>query len=578
MAVMIPDALPIKTNAAETDLFNRFRAELPDEDYIVLHSLGLARHERKRWGESDFVVIGPEGIFVLEIKGGSVSCYNGNWTYEDLWNGKRRTSREGPFEQAKSGLFAIEKDLNRFFPELRNYIIGYGVMMKDEEFSATGCELTTEVLWDTREWRRPLPLYVEQLADFWQKKYGRKPRLDAPTRERIRQALRPDIRSAVTFGSRLNGLETRMVELKDQQARIVGGVHRNRRTIVEGPAGTGKTLIATDRALAFAHEGREILFLCFNTLLAEHLKCGFEAADLGGGSIDVAHMHELLGKLIAKSEGSTHQEMHNLDDDFYRHVLPTKAMESLDVLKKSGQSIKQYDVVIVDEAQDLLSWSYVEVLDALLKDGFNAGRCHLFMDPNQNIFEGTENDVMSRLEESGFSIYPLDVNCRNTREVAEAATMLSSVRLATNEAIRGGRHHRLMYGSIEELLAMIEDEIKGLLNDGIGLEQIIFLSPRVLKHSVLANVSNFAGVPLGDVRTANSHGLKRLEFCTMQAFKGLERRIVFATDLDLEDPSCNMLYYCGLSRAVGVLYAAIPKAQETALQARATAYGELLAG
>ena len=48
-------------------------------------------------------------------------------------------------------------------------------------------------------------------------------------------------------------------------------------------------------------------------------------------------------------------------------------------------------------------------------------------------------------------------------------------------------------------------------------------------------------------------------FSTMHAFKGLERRVVLAVDMEgIGDPERAMLHYAGLSRARGLLCAFLP--------------------
>jgi hypothetical protein len=52
---------------------SRFVTVRPAGDWAVLHSVGLTGHDCKPWAEIDFVLIGPPGIFCLEVKGGRVS-------------------------------------------------------------------------------------------------------------------------------------------------------------------------------------------------------------------------------------------------------------------------------------------------------------------------------------------------------------------------------------------------------------------------------------------------------------------------------------------------------------------------
>ena len=85
---MIPSQ-PLGTGSkAEKRTFDRLRAAFSGSDqnaWFAMHSLSLPRHEYKRFGEIDFVVCGPEGLFVLEVKGGGVSCHDGVWETTDRY-------------------------------------------------------------------------------------------------------------------------------------------------------------------------------------------------------------------------------------------------------------------------------------------------------------------------------------------------------------------------------------------------------------------------------------------------------------------------------------------------------------
>ena len=67
---MIP-SFPHKTGSSgERRVFDRLRAAFehdPHSDLAVFHSLNLTRHDYKRFGEIDFVVVGSPGVLVLEV-------------------------------------------------------------------------------------------------------------------------------------------------------------------------------------------------------------------------------------------------------------------------------------------------------------------------------------------------------------------------------------------------------------------------------------------------------------------------------------------------------------------------------
>ena len=100
MIEMIPNLLsPEIKSQAEKNLFHEFRNCDTDDYYIILHSLGLSEHVNNIFGEVDFVVICPQGVLCIEVKGGEVSCHKGVWSFINRY-GKKTEKTEGPFQQA----------------------------------------------------------------------------------------------------------------------------------------------------------------------------------------------------------------------------------------------------------------------------------------------------------------------------------------------------------------------------------------------------------------------------------------------------------------------------------------------
>ena len=66
--------------------------------------------------------------------------------------------------------------------------------------------------------------------------------------------------------------EKSLLRLSDQQFRILDMLDAERRVAVAGPAGSGKTLAAAEKARRLATQGFDVLFTCFNRPLADHLR------------------------------------------------------------------------------------------------------------------------------------------------------------------------------------------------------------------------------------------------------------------------------------------------------------------
>ena len=75
-------------------------------DWTALHSVGVANHPKKPWAELDFVLIGPGGVFCLEVKGGRVARRDdGRWEFTN--RGDVSVKTEGPWDQVGSASAAL---------------------------------------------------------------------------------------------------------------------------------------------------------------------------------------------------------------------------------------------------------------------------------------------------------------------------------------------------------------------------------------------------------------------------------------------------------------------------------------
>jgi hypothetical protein len=107
--------------------------ELTNE-WLVLHSVGLARHATKPWSEIDFVLIGPPGVFCLEVKGGRVGRKDGVWRFTDRY-GIQHEKQEGPFEQVGKSSSALYAFLKKQLPKVVTAVLGYGCAFPDIIFN-----------------------------------------------------------------------------------------------------------------------------------------------------------------------------------------------------------------------------------------------------------------------------------------------------------------------------------------------------------------------------------------------------------------------------------------------------------
>src|ERR1051326_4668917 len=165
MARMFPAEVRDTRSNAERKIFALIEKELGD-DWVGLHSLGLVGHRSKPWAEIDFVLIGPPGIFCLEVKGGRISRKDGRYLYTDK-NGNTVTKNEGPFEQVAPAAAALRNHLVQKLPATRNSAVGYGVLTPDIRFEISGPDIEPKVIYDNRDGARRFAAYIRRLADYW---------------------------------------------------------------------------------------------------------------------------------------------------------------------------------------------------------------------------------------------------------------------------------------------------------------------------------------------------------------------------------------------------------------------------
>jgi ATP:corrinoid adenosyltransferase len=572
MAIMIPDTVRQNTPMSERRLFHRFRSELPDDCY-VLHSLGLVNHEKKIWGECDFVILSRAGIFVIEVKGGRVSCENGMWRFTRA-DGTFNTKAEGPFEQAKTAMFDVRKAVEEV-KDLKGFLFGYGVIMPDEQFTQTGPEIEPGVLLDRRLYHNRLDIYLNRLRAFWTEQYDNKHDgrvMRDPEKndlEKIRAVLRPDVRTALTLNSSLSRVEQEQVELIDQQSRILRRMDTNPRTLVKGGAGTGKTLLALDTAARRAGKGQRTLYLCFNRLLGRHVR-EHVRANYASLPVEADSIHGWFRRIIDEAGLSRKLERGQAsDDEYFVNQFSDAYEEALVEL-----DYKPFDCLILDEAQDLLNHRFLDALELTLLNGFEAGTWHIFLDPLQTIYGSFDPTVLDRLKGYGYAEFPLTVNCRNTRSVAVSTSMISGIDIPLEEAVEGGVTDTKFIVRDGNQFKALDKLIEKLIKEGVSRDDIVILSKHPLRNSTLAEVEKLGGSKICDLADENVAFRKGVDFCTMHAFKGLERKIVIAWDMDeLDNEQNRLLHYCGLSRARSCLFTFINESERPAYDRLAAEFG-----
>ena len=522
---------------AEQDMLSYFE-QLPDE-YTVIHSVKWITHnvrEHGSVGEADFVLAHPEhGVLVLEVKGGQIKVERNVWSSLSR-NGTVYTIKD-PFAQADRSRYALLDWLHNDERTRRlDFAVYSAVAFPDVDTTADLRPDAPQAIVIDATRLNALKKTLREIFAYWHKRYpthkmGGRAAVEAlvsllvPTRQ-LHQ------RVATIFERERRKIEV----LTQQQFRVLRLLQHHRQAVIVGGAGTGKTMLAMEKAQQLANAGFRVLFLCFNRNLAEWI-----GGNLKHPKITVTTYHSLAGRAI------NWVDMRGLapiaGDEFYQKA-PDLLLDAAARLHKPelGAQDKLFDAIIVDEAQDFEEHWWIP-LPEFLKDA-KQGIFYVFFDHNQRIYTQISNVPID------IPPFPLDENCRNTQKIHAALTPY----------VHGGEK-TICLGPpgrpVEHIPA--DDETAGrkalrqvlhrlVKKDGISPKDIIILSPRSEKNSWWKEGDKLG--PFTLTWKMKAHGANTVRVCTIYSFKGLESPVVILAQLDqAKEEVHDQLIYVGLSRA-----------------------------
>ncbi len=576
MARMIPARIDDGVeSSAERRVFNLLDTDPDTNGWTVLHSLGLARRRTGPFGEIDFVVIVPgEGILCLEIKGGRVSCEDGIWRTMDR-RGNVAALKKSPFMQARESMFALRDSIMAHFghgsPE-SNCPMGFAVVLPDVACPPASPEFERSDVIDTHDLRRPISASIKRVARNRLREFQTRGGERSPTRSQIKTILaylRPDFDLVVARSVSLGRTDATLMSLTEEQYDRLDELEDNPRCLFEGAAGTGKTLLALEYARRADNAGARVLFICFNRLLGDWLR-----QQTRGTQITTGTWHEILKGIITASsvkEEFLEEERKAFDGDglvsLFEDTYPfygELALEELDT---------PFDVLVMDEAQDLSDQTTFDLLNRTLRGGLAGGTWAVFGDFTRQALYGS--DLESKVDLSDYSEHfvraKLTLNCRNTRRIAEETAIIggfSTPPFKLGHEVGLPVEHRY-WRTAPGLLTALERTVRRLINDGLQLDDMVILSPKRLENSALATVERICDAPLVDSSRSLDTEQGCVRYSTIHSFKGLESQVVILVDInEVDDDWSQSLLYVGMSRARSLLILMIQERARKAIDTR----------
>ena len=640
MPIMIPDPIPDSASDSEKVIFETFKVIAEGRDWEVLYQVSAGSNQ------FDFVILMPyeKSVICLEV------MEDTDYKFVDgKWSAPTSGSLKSPIEQTRDAMETLRERFSTYFGCGSPLSLGHAVVFND------GTE--------TEEWL--LPQYLSPLVQgatfpgfglitgnddvaedalhpnslgqtLWEYAIdlgGDVPYDESKRAQEAVNQLRTDLIStgeivttiATIFHDNLETHRPQLLRLTDDQLNVlqlVGcqppstilsesdnqindseSVEMELRCVVDGAAGTGKTVLAVEIARQRCEASETVGLLCCNPHLSRRFERWAETLPSNnGGKVVAGTLATLPLWSFRANDVLKNKHQQRLDnspeleeslklgylDQGWREFIG-ETIEDLDTL---GQE-QLFDYLIVDEAQNLCDPMFLRLMENLLKDRLTNGRWILFGDfKNQEIvapnIKQDGKDALKDFSNLEWEDATLGTNCRNTHEIAEKAAKLVGIESPPMLGVYGP-HVQIEYFEQEQkpLENILDNLILDWKNKNLQSRQIILLSSgtgdefntnREYSGWKLHNISEITE----EISSTESDALR---YSDVYDFQGLESdlailvlpktedQIPLAGGLTLpREKHLNRVLYTGMSRAKVMLIIVADEHWRTNLERREFLY------
>lgn len=515
---------------SEEKVFNTLRDNLSDE-WHAFFSVGWVDRDPAEGaddGEIDFVLGHPEhGIVCLEVKGSGIECRHGEWSR--IEPDRSRVGIKDPFKQALDHRYDLERKIDKIDGwKGKDLFIAHCLAFPQITIHQLSLapDAPRELLIDRTE-LGSLDEAIARVVAYHRGARDKRKALGEDGIEMLRDLLAPEFAIPITLADQFAEEEEQLIMLTAEQSALMRRYGRARRMAVTGCAGSGKTMLAVERARRLARDGEQVLFVCFNKALRTYLA---DHHPIDG--VDYFTFHGLCTHLAGRGKVVlTKHPQGNAPPEYFEDELPVALIEATHEL--GGV----YDAILVDEAQDLHS-HWLDALLTTLKDE-KRGSVWLFMDDNQRVYDAVL-DVPD-----DFLPFDLPVNCRNTQAIHREVMKLYKGAVIPDVLGPPGRDPEFIPAA-DQAVAVGEVLERLCGREGIPPQDVVVLSSHSPRGSRVYR--DLQG--RWDLTDKFGKLGPNVFFSSIRAFKGLESPVVILCEAeDLDDMSRDQQLYVAISRA-----------------------------
>ena len=520
MAIMIPGMETkedFNFSGGELLLYELLQ-QLPD-DYYVFHSTHWNEQRRRneysarkyvQWGEADFTIFHPSyGFIVFEVKDGLISfSRERGWIQTNRSNGTDKTI--DPMDQAERSKYYFLDRIKARFGGQSPYTFCSAVWFTAGDRANIEGNLPLNYKEEIVLWSNDLQsvaaaeMAIRRIYRFYD---VRKVEPSEEMTSKVLDTLTPEFGVVQTMRSRTLAAKALFRRMTTEQMYLLDYLEEQEEAAIHGVAGTGKTVLAVQKAKSLAQTDR-VLFLCFNRFLKTHL----EETCPNSTNISFFTLDGLVGAFTGAFSQSPDERTDAISEflmDWDEYELPFKH-------------------IVVDEGQD-----FADMHLQLLHDIAQAhhGDFYVFYDRNQFVQGLRYPEWLDKMD----CRLVLSRNCRNTKEIAITSTRPigideNRIRMRRESAVDGAIKPNLFFiedkSTLKEYLGRL---IRKYISAGLAGTDIVVLSMKPEGKSILTEDDFRLPGSYMLTKDKNSNGIL---FTTVRKFKGLEAMAVICIDID----------------------------------------------
>lgn len=544
------DELNILQSRAEARFYRACREQLRRE-FLILHSVALIRltaNNSPEDGEADFVVFDEDrGFLVIEVKGGGVSRDSVSGTWCSISRANTRNTIQDPFRQATAQKREIIRQIinHHRWSEGKRVIAGHAAFFPDIDDTRQLClPHSPAAIIGSRRDLSSLSAWIDSVFDYWKGQEKAWKPLGKDGIGIIQDLFCRPLEVRPLVSTRLQDEEVIRIRLTQQQARLLRALGTRKRAMICGGAGTGKTLLAVERARSLASSGAKTLLVCYNRGLADHLKVVTE----GHPNLHSMSFHQLCDWRIRVARSEHGRELLNEAIQTYPGKDRFDVQLPFALALSTELSNFRYDALVVDEGQDFRDEFWFPLI-CLLADE-NESTVYVFFDHNQAIYKASTE---LPIEDDPFV---LTTNCRNTTHIHDAAYHYYKGIQTDAPEITGEPVVSLNAPSVHAQAVRLHAHITQLIvKEHVSPSEIVVLVADSGKVAYYTEIRE-KPLPQNAKWSFEAHRVPDTVLVdTVARFKGLESAVVFLWGLQELSPDTDReALYVGFSRAKSRLF------------------------